>query len=320
MKAVKSALFVKRLLVLTVFIPLISLNRIHFLSFIPLWSHTVVRTILCPIIEVNRSIVTEGGLVVYTLMIVDDETKIRKGLRSFFPWQAIGFNVVSEAANGIQALEYLENHQVDVVLTDIVMPKMTGIDLAQALHKRKHLAKVVFLTGHKEFEYARKALEYGVKQYLVKPTQYKEIAEVFEDIRAELDQESASISGEASHAIETGVHAAEVEEKGYHEKKIAAIEQYVTEHYAEVSLECVSEAFHMNKHYLSKYFKKWTTVNFSDYVLSIKMTKAAELLSDYNNRSYEVGHIVGYDNAKNFSRAFKQYYGRSPREFRDHPL
>lgn len=256
----------------------------------------------------------------YNLLIVDDESKIRKGLRSFFPWQDIGFNVVSEAANGIQALEYLENHHVDVVLTDIVMPKMTGIELAQALHKGKHPAKVVFLTGYKEFEYARKALEYGVKQYLVKPTQYKEITEIFEIIRAELDQEHASITGEASPALETEADDTEVEEKGYHEKKIADIEQYVAEHYAEVSLECVAEVFHMNKHYLSKYFKKWTSVNFSDYVHSIKMRKAAELLSDYNNRSYEVGLIVGYDNAKNFSRAFKQYYGRSPREFRDHPL
>lgn len=257
----------------------------------------------------------------YQLLIVDDESKIRKGLRSFFPWQEIGFHVVSEAADGLQALEYVENHQVDVVLTDIVMPKMTGIELAQALHKRKHPTKVVFLTGYKEFEYARKALEYGVKQYLVKPTQYKEITEVFEIIRAELDQEYAALSGEAGHtAAEMESDDTEVEEKGYHEKKIAAIEQYVAEHYAEVSLESVAEVFHMNKHYLSKYFKKWTSVNFSDYVLSIKMKKAAELLNDYNNRSYEVGLIVGYDNAKNFSRAFKQYYGRSPREFRDHPL
>ncbi|MBW7453065.1 response regulator [Paenibacillus sepulcri] len=258
----------------------------------------------------------------YKLLIVDDETKIRNGLRTFFPWHEIGFDVVSEAANGLQALEYVDKHHVDVILTDIVMPRMTGIELAKALYERRHGAKVVFLTGHKEFEYARKALEYGVRQYLVKPTQYKEIAGLFELIRTDLDAETAEVSGAGAGIIpsDSSADKADPEDKGYHEKKIAAIEQYVADHYADASLESMSEAFHMNKHYLSKYFKKWTSVNFSDYVLSIKMRKAAELLRDYNNRSYEVALIVGYDNAKNFSRAFKQYYGKSPREYRDHPL
>lgn len=267
-----------------------------------------------------------GGRTMYKLLIVDDEPKIRNGLRSFFPWRELGFEVVSEASNGRQALEYLDANEADVVLCDIVMPKTDGIEFAQILHQRKHPAKLVFLTGHREFEYARQALLYGVKRYLVKPTQSADINEVFLELKAELDEERAATAAEdasprtpTAGAEEPDDREDEAEAKGYHEKRIEAIERYVREHYADATLEAVSEAFHMNKHYLSKYYKRQTSRNFSDFVTSVKMKAAAAMLEDIHARVYEVGLRVGYDNAKNFSRAFKQYYGRGPREYRDRP-
>lgn len=255
----------------------------------------------------------------YKLLIADDESKIRMGLRQYFPWGELGFEVAAEARDGRQAMDYIAGHPVDVVLTDIKMPVMTGIELAQELHSRKTKIKVVFLTGYKEFEFAQKALVYGVKGYIVKPTKYEELQALFTALKEELDEERRSAdpspSGEASGEPDDG----EAAEPGYHEKKIAAIRAYVAANYRDVTLEAAAGVFHMNLHYLSKYFKKWSGQNFSDYVISVKMEKAAELLKDFQYKSYEIGSAVGYDNAKHFSRAFKLYFGKSPREYRNSP-
>ncbi|MCR8635062.1 MULTISPECIES: response regulator transcription factor [Paenibacillus] len=260
----------------------------------------------------------------YKLIVVDDETKIRNGICNYFPWNEIGFEIVAEAKNGRQALDYILKHDVDVVLSDIKMPVMTGVELAQELHSRKSKTKIVFLTGYKEFDYAQKALVYGVKSYIIKPTKYEELLEIFSRIKDELDDEQsreALLQGQAVTAAPLVEEVAEenTEELGYHEKKIAAIKSYVLEHYKDVTLEEVAGLFHMNLYYLSKYFKKWSGQNFSDYVISVKMEKAAEMLKDITYKTYEIGSFIGYDNAKNFSRAFKLYYGKSPREFRDSP-
>lgn len=260
----------------------------------------------------------------YKLLVADDETKIRNGICNYFPWSEIGFEIVAEAKNGRQALEYLIKHEVDVVLSDIKMPVMSGVELAQELYNRKSKTKVVFLTGYKEFEYAQKALQYGVKSYIIKPTKYEELVEVFSRIREELDEENSKEAAVTAALAEEGVPGETrddpmTEGQGYHEKKIGAIKAYVQEHYKNVTLEEIARLFHMNLFYVSKYFKKWSGQNFSDYVISVKMEKAAELLRDIAYKTYEIGNAVGYDNAKNFSRAFKLYFGKSPREYRDTP-
>jgi two-component system response regulator YesN len=261
----------------------------------------------------------------YTLLVVDDETKIRNGICNYFPWNEIGFEIIGEAKNGRQALDIILKQHVDVVLTDIKMPVMSGLELAQELYNREIRIKVVFLTGYKEFDYAQKALMYGVKSYIIKPTKYAELLETFTRIKDELDREKQQeLTIPVPIAPDISVQSPElsadpVEEQGYHEKKIAAIKAHIMQGYKDVTLEEVAGLFHMNLYYLSKYFKKWSGQNFSEYVISVKMEKAAELLKDITYKSYEIGSAVGYDNAKNFSRAFKLYYGKSPREFRDSP-
>ena len=99
----------------------------------------------------------------YSLLVVDDEPGTRNTLCSCFPWEDIGFNIVFQANNGQEALDYIRQHPVDVVLCDIRMPVLSGIDLARELYLSKSPTKVVFLSGYRDFEYAKKALDFGVK-------------------------------------------------------------------------------------------------------------------------------------------------------------
>lgn len=249
----------------------------------------------------------------YNLVIIDDESKIRSGLCNYFPWHEIGFQVVYDAKNGRDALDYIQNHHVDVVLSDIKMPVMSGIELIEVLHEQKPHIKVVFLTGFREFEYAQKALIYGAVNYIVKPTKYNELKEFFLKIKKDLD---TCGSNNRSAAVNAGQQLPDPEQ-GYHEKIIAAIRSYVEEHCGNASLDDVAGLVHMNPTYISKYFKKRTGQNFSDYVLSVRMKKAAMLLNDIKYRISDVSAMVGYENAKSFTTSFKKYYGKNPKEFRE---
>jgi len=111
----------------------------------------------------------------YRLLIVEDEEIIRRGLKSNVPWTKMGFQVVGEAENGKIALDIIPTLNPDVVLTDIRMPVVDGIELMSILNDRNPDIKVVILSGYSEFEYARKGIEYGAYYYLLKPTRKSSI-------------------------------------------------------------------------------------------------------------------------------------------------
>ncbi|WP_248924701.1 helix-turn-helix domain-containing protein [Paenibacillus hamazuiensis] len=98
---------------------------------------------------------------------------------------------------------------------------------------------------------------------------------------------------------------------------IETIKHYTENHYKDITLDKVAKVVHMNPNYVSTYFKEKTGENFSDYLLSIKMKKAADLLGDVRLKTYEVSQMIGYSNTKNFTRTFKKFFGVSPREYRN---
>ncbi len=237
----------------------------------------------------------------YQLLIVDDEYEIRTGLSNYIPWDTIGFTVAGCCQNGREALDFIKEHKVHAVLTDIRMPVMDGLELARELYETKSPIRVVFLTGFKEFEYIQQALRFRAFDYVLKPTKFEQISEVFGRVHHELDLEFGTAGTPESQK------PADI---------ISTIKQIVNEHLDKVTLESVSKEIYMNSFYISKLFKQKTGINFADYVTECRMKKAIELLNDYNNRIYTISESVGYSNPKNFARTFKQYYGITPSEYR----
>jgi YesN/AraC family two-component response regulator len=242
---------------------------------------------------------------------VDDEYEIRNGLCKFFPWSEIGFEVVGQAENGIKALEFIKSHSLDAVLCDIMMPGMSGLELARLISNSRYKVRIIFLSGYKDFEYAQKALEYGVKSYILKSTNYNELIRVFSKIKSDLDEENNIENHEVKQKplIDQGMN--------FNEKVISIIKNYVDENYRDVTLEDLTTQVHMNPDYISKFFKQKTGQNFSDYLIEVRMKKAAELLDDVRYKTYEISDMVGYSNSFNFTRTFKNYFGINPREYRN---
>ena len=105
----------------------------------------------------------------YTLLLVDDEEEVIQIIIKKMDWEALGFSVVGHASNGVKALEMVEEYQPDVVMTDIKMPYMDGIELTRQIKERYPEIKILVFTGFDEFEYARESVHMGVEEYILKP-------------------------------------------------------------------------------------------------------------------------------------------------------
>ncbi|MFD0715837.1 response regulator [Paenibacillus sp. GCM10027626] len=138
----------------------------------------------------------------YRLLIVEDEEVIRDGLKEQIPWERYGFQVVGEAGNGKDAMELIPLLLPDLILTDIVMPVMGGIELIAWTKERYPNIKFVVLSGYNEFEYARKCIEYQAFSYLLKPTETEEIEHLFRRAKNELDGSNHSVKRTRRGAIQ----------------------------------------------------------------------------------------------------------------------
>jgi len=244
----------------------------------------------------------------YKILLVDDESEIRNALANYFPWSSLGYEVAHDCKNGKDALDILTTQKVDVLFSDICMPLMSGLELAEEVVKRGIPLKIVFLSGYRDFQYAKKAINLGVYEYIVKPSKFDELHSVFSSLKTELDQQNSERN------IDTANNKTTI---NYSDNIIATIKDYVNTNYDTVTLNDISNIVHMSSNYISTYFKEKTNQNFSDYVHMVRMKKAADLLGDFRYKTYEVSNIVGYSNPKNFTRMFKKYYGKSPRDYRN---
>ncbi len=130
------------------------------------------------------------------VLLVDDEPWVLRGLRGFFASMEDRYSVVGEAANGRDALAAAQEKEPDIVISDIRMPDMDGLEFVAALREQGMKAKVIMLSGYAEFEYARQALRLDVENYLLKPLDRRELREALEKIEAEMEKETAKDLGE----------------------------------------------------------------------------------------------------------------------------
>ena len=239
----------------------------------------------------------------YSLVIIDDETELLEGLSKYFPWEKIGFSVEGAFSDGRRALAYCKSHSVDVVLTDIRMPFISGLDLIQELHTASKVPLFCVMSAYDSFDYAKQAIAYGVQDYLVKPSSFEDIEKAFLKIRTILDCNTNTPSND-SH---TEDYAAPI---------IKAL-SIIRKRTRSCSLQSIAEELGINSSYLSRLFKEETGQNFQEYLVKTKMEQAELMLMGkigYKNK--EIAKALGYQDTQNFCRTFKNYFGASPQQYR----
>ncbi|MEA4859409.1 putative response regulatory protein [bioreactor metagenome] len=239
----------------------------------------------------------------YTLVIVDDEKELLEGLSHYFPWESIGFVVAASFLEGRSALSYCKQHKIDVLLTDIRMPFMSGLELIASLKQLPSPPLFCIMSAYNDFEYAKQAISFGVQDYLVKPASFEEITKTFLKIRENLD---------GTLPKENSKH--EVEGRNPLVGKTFAL---VEKRLGSCSLQNIASELGVTTSYLSRLFKEETGQNFQEYLLKEKMEMAKAMLAGkvgYKNK--DIARALGYQDTQNFCRTFRKYWGKSPQQYR----
>ena len=148
----------------------------------------------------------------YTVLVVDDEHDQRHALVERVNWEAAGFTVVGEAENGVEALDLIETLEPDLILTDIKMPMITGLELAARVRELRPATQIVILSGYDSFEYARTAIDYNIISYLLKPISSGELSEELFEIRRRMDERLGSMISAPDEDLQKRLHRLSVDE------------------------------------------------------------------------------------------------------------
>lgn len=251
----------------------------------------------------------------YNLLIVDDEQYVREGLRCSYNWSRYGFQVMDTAENGRMALEIIKHKRPHVVLTDIVMPEMDGLEFTRHVRLLYPDVNVVLVSSYENFHYARRAISYGVKGYLLKPIEEEELTSVFNSLRHRLVSDGARGLDKQrdAHTVDTIAGAERFDDNEY----ILKAKQFVQDHYEDrITLEEVSKHLHITAGYFGSIFKRETGQNFIDYVISIKMDKAKNMLRYSDSKVKDISARLGYYDYTYFCKIFKKNEGCTPLEYR----
>ncbi|NIK79238.1 YesN/AraC family two-component response regulator [Paenibacillus castaneae] len=253
-----------------------------------------------------------------TILIVDDEPRTRMGIKKTLEVWSVGRYRIEMVANGIDALKWLEVNTVHIIVTDVCMPEIDGLQMLEMLAERGQLPVVIVISSYAEFDYAKKSLQLGVFEYLLKPID-KSI--LIHTVQKALELDS---SRDRLDAMEKLVDS-KLLEVGRDEARYGSVIKeaikYIDNHLHEmIGMKQVAEHHHLNASYFSVLFKEQTGVTFSDYLTRSRLQKAKEFLTTTRMPIWEIAEKVGYSTAKYFIKVFKDNEGVSPRHYRSEVL
>ena len=234
--------------------------------------------------------------------MIDDEQTSFEIVKATIDWKSL--DIVPEyAESAADAMEKIKEEIPDIVLTDIMMPGMDGFELIEWIKTNSYNCEIIILTAYGTFEYARKALDFGVTGYLLKPLNEAELKELINKAIYNINQNSR----QAGH-----VNAVN------YSLPVRLACEYIDKNYQEdINLNKISNYVSLSKNYFCNIFKKETGMTIWDYLIRIRMEEAKKMLLETEQKTYEISERVGYDDPSYFGRLFKKYTGFTPIEFRD---
>lgn len=237
------------------------------------------------------------------VILVDDEKAVVESISKVVAWEFWGFSLADTCLNAFQALDAIRRVSPDIVITDIKMPVMDGIQLIQKTREFNEQVIFIILSGYGEFELAKRAMKEGVREFLLKPCSEEEIIEALNNSCRPGDEELPEERMEADRDfVDTILH-------------------YLDRHYAEetINLKWVArELVFLNEDYIGKRFRQRTGRRFTSYLNEVRVDKAKEYLKTCQDAANDqIAAKVGFgNNPKYFEKVFKKYVGCTPKEYK----
>ena len=239
------------------------------------------------------------------ILLVDDERWVRTALKWTIHKLELPLKVVHECVNGLEALDWIKQNEVDLVITDIRMPIMDGLSLVKELSQLKKKQDVIVISVHDEFQFVQQAIRTGVTDYLLKPVEETELKECLEKWLKMKSKEETIRNTEKNK--DENLPSSTIE------KVLKYLEKTPLD---QITLKDAAEFVHMNPSYLSQLFKQQLNKKFVDYITEQRIEESKRLLLNTSLRMSEIAERVGYSDLAYFSNNFKRATGLSPSEFR----
>lgn len=245
----------------------------------------------------------------YTVVIAEDEELLLNNLAQKIDNSDTDFEVIGKAQTGIQAFELVKQLNPDLVITDIRMPTMDGIELIKKIQEHYPLTDFIITSGYSDFEYTKSAIQLRVTEYLLKPVDPEELKATLLKLKNKYKLQQSSFEDIFNPATTRNSPA-----------QIANIlKEYLSMNYCqEVNLNLIANNMNYSSSYLTKIFYKQYKCSPSKYLINLRMQKAQQILLHNPELSIrQVGESVGYHDQGYFSRIFKKQIGVSPLEYRE---
>ena len=251
----------------------------------------------------------------YKMLIIEDEVVIRKGLACVKDWKDHGITEVREAANGEEGIALIRQFHPDIVITDICMAKLSGLEvIEQTMVEYKYIP--IIISGYSDFEYAQKAIEFGVTAYLLKPIDLDKLLEAVEKAKVELQKQSLLEDYETSCKDFINTSIAMDSRRQQYGPIVRQMLDFVHEHYAEkITLGIIAGYLHYSENFILRKFKKEVQINFSEYLSRYRISKAMELMRTSDAKLSDISTQCGFSEYKYFKIVFTRYAGCTPKDF-----
>jgi len=247
----------------------------------------------------------------YKIVIIDNEMLVREDLKRIFKWNELGCEIVGEADSGYDGVALIRNKKPDIVITDIMIDAINGLDMLKKVSESVSNIKLIILSGYREFEYAQEAIRLGVLAYLLKPINADELRSCMEKTVNLIKNEQAYFARaeKPSFAEFTSTPV---------DDKTSKMKEFIEENYGKsISLKDIADNIHVSSYYACKLFKNRFEINAFEYLNNIRIEKARVYLENLSYKIHEIANLVGITDAHYFSRTFKKSTGYSPREYRE---
>lgn len=251
-----------------------------------------------------------------TAIFIDDEAFIRRQMSDIFSWIDPEVQLLGTFSTVDSVIDFLPNQKVDVIFTDIFLKNSSGISIARYVYENKLPTKVILVSAHESFFHAKEGYKYGVYAYINKPFDIAELKKILVQLKSlqpSSIKEPITIVQDIIKVADTDAHSACMHSKD----AVTFVLEYMDSHYnKDISLTEIATRLDLNPSYFSRLFKKSVGVNFSDHLMSLRMTKAAAMLKNSSSPIDVIARSVGYHHVPLFYNTFKKHTGLTPSEYR----
>ena len=230
------------------------------------------------------------------VMIVDDDQNYRYALNSILDWEAHGFCIAAEAFHGKHALGILGHTAIEIIVTDMSMPQMNGVELIKAAKEQYPNVEIIVLSSYDDFAYVKEAMRLGARDYILKHEMKREdILRVINEAKSNITRDESKYGIKISKAI-----------------------KYMEQNFSKnISVNDIANHVDLSPNYLSSIFRDEVGERLTEYLNKIRVERSKLLIREGILKNYEVAEQVGFENASYFGSTFKKITGLTISEFKN---